>query len=125
MRKDEMIQKLARFSGNPHVVILDSERNARDLVGDGSGDGSAEGIHVEYDIQFLSDGEELAEGCKPVIALVFTTDPEPGLVGALERLFKIEKTGFFHFICNSGKPSEHITQPLIDVLNDLRKFLPA
>lgn len=123
MRKDEIIQKLARLGGNPQVVILDSDRNGRDVVGQSTPDGSTEGIHTDFDIRILA-GEELAKGCKPVIALVFATHPEPSLVNALERLFKIEKTGFFHFICNSGRPSEQITQPLIDVLNDLRKFLP-
>lgn len=123
MRKDEVIQKLARISGNPVVVILDSEINARNLVGDGSGEGSTDGIHIDYDIQLVA-GDQLPKGAKPFIAMVFTAETEPALAGALERLFKIEKTGFFHFICNSGRPSEQITPELRSVLDDLRKFLP-
>lgn len=112
MRKDEVIQKLARLSGNPQVVILDSDRNGRDIVGQSTPDGSTEGIHTDFDIRILA-GEELAKGCKPVIALVFATDPEQLLENALIRLFRLEDDGYFA-----------ITPAFRSILNDLRKFLP-
>lgn len=61
MKKSELILQLQAIEGDPEVCIFNHERNASEVVGDNSGEGSTAGIYSEIEIHMVNTEEELKQ----------------------------------------------------------------
>ena len=73
MKKEQLIQEInEKVPDGAEVVIFDHAKNLHNDYGDGS----AEGIYKEFDVEHFTE-EEIKDGCIPFSALTFTNEDYP------------------------------------------------
>jgi len=69
MKKEELIRCLEQLPENTEVAIFDYVKN----IESDSGDGSSDGIHVDFELQYMDKGKVTKES-KTFVALVFDSE---------------------------------------------------
>ena len=74
MKKEELIKKIQEvIPDGAEVVIFDHNKN----LNDDHGDGSSAGIYKDFEVVQFTE-QEIADGCIPFSALVFTNEDYEG-----------------------------------------------